>query len=142
MFRKKILVVDDEKLLRWSIRQKLSEWDLEVTEAETGDEALQRFKLDTPDLVILDMNLPDMKGSEILKTIKTDNPELPVIIITAYGSIDDAVNAMRLGAYNFLTKPIDYLKLQNAINNAFEALSLKKEVALLKEKVKKSFDLK
>ncbi len=134
-------MVDDEKLLRWSIRQKLSEWDLEVTEAETGDEALQHFQLDTPDLVILDMNLPDMKGSEILKTIKTDNPELPVIIITAYGSIDDAVNAMRLGAYNFLTKPIDYLKLQNAINNAFEALSLKKEVARLKEKVKKSFDL-
>jgi len=142
MQRKKILVVDDEKLLRWSIRQKLSEWDLEVIEAETGDEALKRYQLETPDLIILDMNLPDMKGSEILKSIKIDNPEIPVIIITAYGSIDDAVYAMRLGAYNFLTKPVDYLKLQNAINNAFEALSLKKEVALLKEKVKKSFDLR
>ncbi len=141
MHRKKILVVDDEKLLRWSIRQKLSEWDLEVTEAETGDEALQRYQLDTPDLVILDMNLPDMKGSEVLKNIKADNPELPVIIITAYGSIDDAVNAMRIGAYDFLTKPIDFLKLQNALNNAFEALSLKMEIARLKENVKKSFDL-
>jgi DNA-binding NtrC family response regulator len=142
MHRKKILLVDDEKLLRWSIRQKLSEWDLEVSEAETGNEALKRYQQEIPDLVILDMNLPDMKGSEILSYIKADNPEIPVIIITAYGSIDDAVSAMQLGAYNFLTKPIDYLKLQNAINNAFEALSLKKEVALLKEKVKKSFHMR
>lgn len=141
MQRKKVLVVDDEKLLRWSIRQKLSEWDLEVMEAETGSEALQRYQTEVPDLVILDMNLPDSKGSEILRSIKADNPEVPVIIITAYGSIDDAVHAMRLGAYNFLTKPIDYLKLQNAINNAIETLSLKKEVALLKEKVKTGFNL-
>ena len=134
MQRKKILVVDDEKLIRWSVRQKLNEWDLDVVEAEDGGEALQVFPREEPDLVILDVNLPDEKGTELLKQFRNAVPDLPVVMVTAYGSIDDAVSAMRSGAYDFITKPIDFLKLQNTIQNALETVSLKKEVAYYKEK--------
>jgi DNA-binding NtrC family response regulator len=134
MHRKKILVVDDEKLIRWSVRQKLNEWDLEVVEAEDGREALQVFPRESPDLVILDVNLPDEKGTELLKQFRNAVPELPVVMVTAYGSIDDAVSAMRSGAYDFITKPINFLKLRNTIQNALETVSLKQEVAYYKEK--------
>lgn len=141
MRKKKILIVDDEKLIRWSLGQKLSEWDLEVAEAENGKTALQRAERETPDLVMLDIKLPDKKGTEVLKEFKKKWPDLPVIMITAYGVIDDAVTAMRRGAYDFITKPINYTKLQSTIKNALETASLKKEVAFYKEKEKKHFDL-
>ncbi len=140
MHRKKILIVDDEKLIRWSVRQKLNEWDLEVVEAEDAREALRIFPQESPDLVILDVNLPDEKGTELLKQFRNAVPELPVVMITAYGSIDDAVSSMRSGAYDFITKPIDFLKLQNTIQNALEAVSLKEEVAYYKEKEQERSD--
>ncbi|MBA7669227.1 Regulatory protein AtoC [subsurface metagenome] len=141
MRKKKILIVDDEKLIRWSLRQKLSEWKLEVVDAEDGKTALQLAEEETPDLVMLDVKLPDKKGTDVLKEFKKKRPELPVIMITAYGVIDDAVTAMRRGAYDFITKPIDYTKLQSTIKNALETVSLKKEIAFYKEKEKKRFDL-
>jgi len=140
MRKKKILVVDDEKLIRWSLGQKLSEWNLEVAEAENGKTALQRAEGETPDLVMLDIKLPDKKGTDVLKEFKKKWPDLPVIMITAFGVIDDAVTAMRRGAYDFITKPINYTKLQSTIKNALETASLKKEVAFYKEKEKKQFD--
>lgn len=141
MHRKKILVVDDEKLIRWGINQHLSEWDLEANVAETGREALSRMEREAPDLVILDVNLPDTRGTDLLQDIKRRWPDVPVIIITAFGSIDDAVVAMRSGAYDFITKPIDYLKLKGAIDRAFETLSLKKEIAYYKEKERRHFEM-
>jgi DNA-binding NtrC family response regulator len=141
MSLKKILVVDDEKLIRWSISQKLAEWNFKTVEAETCGEARKLLEDDLPDLVVLDVNLPDKKGTDLLEEIKISWQQMPVIMITAYGSIDDAVRAMRLGAFDFITKPIDYLKLQNAIINALESASLKKEVAYYKEKEQKQFDL-
>jgi DNA-binding NtrC family response regulator len=140
MRKKKILIVDDEKLIRWSLGQKLSEWDLEVAEAENGKTALQQAEEETPDLVMLDIKLPDKKGTDVLKEFKKKWPDLPVIMITAFGVIDDAVTAMRRGAYDFITKPINYTKLQSTIKNALETVSLKKEVAFYKEKEKKHFD--
>jgi DNA-binding NtrC family response regulator len=140
MRKKKILIVDDEKLIRWSLGQKLSEWNMDVTDAEDGKSALQSAEEKTPDLVMLDVKLPDKKGTDLLKEFKKKWPELPVIMITAYGVIDDAVTAMRRGAYDFITKPIDYTKRQNTIKNALETASLKKEVAFYKEKEKKHFD--
>ena len=141
MRKKKVLIVDDEKLIRWSLRQKLSEWKLEVIDAEDGKSALQMAEEETPDLVMLDVRLPDQKGTDVLKEFKKKRPDLPVIMITAFGVIDDAVTAMRRGAYDFITKPIDYTKLQSTIKNALETVSLKKEIAFYKEKEKKRFDL-
>jgi DNA-binding NtrC family response regulator len=140
MIKKKVLIVDDETLIRWSLIQKLSEWDFETLEAETCDSGRQILRKESSDLVILDVNLPDQKGIDFLEEIKSQWPDIPVIMITAYGSIDDAVIAMRRGAYDFITKPINDLKLQNAVNNALETASLKKEIAYYKEKEQRRFD--
>jgi len=141
MNHKKILVVDDEKLIRWSLVQKFSQWDYDTAVAETGNAALKAFDSENPDLVLLDINLPDIEGTEVLKELKQRRPEIPIIMITAYGSIEDAVSAMRMGAYDFITKPIDDLKIQGTIKNALETATLKQEVAFYKEQERKQFEL-
>jgi DNA-binding NtrC family response regulator len=139
MRRDKILVVDDEKLIRWSLLQKLSQWNYDTVEAQNGADALKIFDSESPDSVLLDINLPDIAGTEVLREIKSRRPETPVIMITAYGSIEDAVSAMRMGAYDFITKPIDDLKIQSTIKNALETATLKQKVAFYKEKERKQF---
>ena len=139
--RKKILLVDDEKLIRWSLARKLSEWEYDVVEAESGAEALKAVENESPDFVLLDNNLPDSLGTELLPQIKKARPDIPLIMITAYGSIDTAVVAMRGGAYDFITKPIDFLKLQNTLKNALEAHSLKVEIAFYREREKKTIGM-
>ncbi len=141
MRKKKILIVDDEKLVRWSLNQKLSGWNFEVLEAENGKSGLRLALEEMPDLVMLDVKLPDKKGTDLLEEFKKNWPELPVIMITAFGVIDDAVTAMRRGAYDYITKPIDYTKLQSTIKNALETASLKKEIAYYKEKEEKAFNM-
>jgi len=140
MRKKKILIVDDENLIRWSLNQKLSGWNYEALEAEDGKSGLRLVAEEMPDLVMLDVKLPDKKGIDLLEKFKKNWPELPVIMITAFGVIDDAVTAMRRGAYDYITKPIDYTKLQSTIKNALETASLKKEIAYYKEKEEKQFD--
>ncbi len=136
MLKKKILVVDDEKLIRWSLGQKLKEWNFDCLEASDGYSSLVLAEDEAPDSVILDIKLPDWKGTDLLEEFKKRWPELPVIMITAYGVIDDAVMAMRRGAYDFITKPIDYARLQSTLKNALETVSLKKEISLYREKRK------
>ncbi len=134
MSKKKVLIVDDEKLIRWTLGQKLHEWNLDYLEANSGGTAFQVAEEEGPDLVMLDVKLPDVKGTDLLEEFKKRWPELPVIMITAFGVIDDAVTAMRRGAYDFITKPIDYAKLQSTVKNALETVSLKREIALYREK--------
>jgi len=140
MRKKKILIVDDDKLIRWSLTQKLTEWNYEVFEAENGKSGLQLTEEEMPDLVMLDVKLPDKKGTDLLEEFKKNCLELPIVMMTAFGVIDDAVTAMRRGAYDFITKPIDDPKLQSTIKNALETASLKREIAYFKEKEKKRFD--
>ena len=141
MIKKKILIVDDDKLIRWSVNQKLSEWDLIVVEAEDGTSGHRMAEEELPDLILLDVNLPDANGFDLLEEFKVKWPEVPIVMITAFGSVDDAVTAMRRGAYDFITKPVNYVKLQSTLNNALETVSLKKEIAYYKEKEQKKFDL-
>ncbi len=136
MSKKKVLIVDDEKLIRWTLSQKLQEWNLDYLEATSGEAAFQVAEEEGPDLVMLDVKLPDVKGTDLLEEFKKKWPELPVIMITAFGVIDDAVTAMRRGAYDFITKPIDYAKLQSTVKNALETVSLKREIAIYREKGK------
>jgi two-component system response regulator AtoC len=140
MSSKKVLVIDDEKLIRWNISQKMAPWGMSVIEAENGKEAI-RLAQESPDLVMMDMRLPDTRGLDLLDEFKKNWPDIPVVMITAYGVIDDAVTAMRKGAYDFITKPIDYAKLQSTVKNALETASLKKAVAYYREKEKRQFDL-
>ncbi len=129
MPRENILIVDDEKLIRWSMKQKLGSWGYQVSEAEDIQEAMRKISQETPDLVTLDIKLPDGSGIELLKEIKENHPVLPVIMITAFGVVDVAVQALKLGAYDFIEKPINFEKLENIVRNALETFRLKTQVA-------------
>jgi two-component system response regulator AtoC len=133
MAKMKVLIIDDERLVRWSLAQKLAGWGYEVVEAETGLSGLNALAAEGPDLVLLDVNLPDARGTDVLEDLRKSWPDLPVIMITAFGVIEDAVTAMRRGAYDFITKPIDDAKLQSTVAHALEAASLKKRIAAYRE---------
>jgi DNA-binding NtrC family response regulator len=129
MSRETILIVDDEKLIRWSMKQKLESWNYEVAEAEDLQAAIKKLNQETPDLVTLDVKLPDGSGIDLLKKIKEAHASPPVIMITAFGVVDVAVQALKLGAYDFIEKPINFEKLENVIRNALETSRLKTQVA-------------
>jgi len=129
MPKETILVVDDERLVRWSLQQKLEQWGYHVSLAEDGATALGRVQLDNPDLITLDVKLPDMTGIEVLSELRKRNILVPVIVITAFGVVDDAVRSLKLGAYDFIEKPINFEKLENSLRNAFETRRLRSEVA-------------
>jgi len=136
MSRKKILVIDDDRLIRWTLREKFESWGYGVSEAETGADGVRAAAAETPDLVLLDVKLPDGKGTDILEELRRSWPDLPVIMITAFGVIEDVVTAMRRGAYDFVTKPFDDPKLQSTVAHALEAASLKKKIAAFREREK------
>jgi two-component system response regulator AtoC len=129
MPKETILVVDDERLVRWSLQQKLEQWGYNVSLAEDGATALGRVQLDNPDLITLDVKLPDMTGIEVLSELRKRTIQVPVIVITAFGVVDDAVRSLKLGAYDFIEKPINFEKLENSLRNAFETRRLRTEVA-------------
>jgi two-component system, NtrC family, response regulator AtoC len=133
MAKTKVLIIDDERLIRWSLTQKLAGWGYEAVEAESGRAGLSALAAEGPDLLLLDVNLPDARGTDVLGDLRKSWPDLPVIMITAHGLIEDAVTAMRRGAYDFITKPIDDAKLQSTMAHALEAASLKKRIAAYRE---------
>ena len=94
MAQASILIVDDEKLIRWSMKQKLESWSYQVSEAEDLQGALRKFQQETPDLMTLDIKLPDGIGIDFLKQAKQIQPSVPVIMITAFGVVDVAVEAL------------------------------------------------
>ncbi len=128
-----VLIIDDERLVRWSLAQKLKGWGYEVVEADSGRAGLQTLADESPDLLLLDVRLPDAKGTDVLEDLRRSWPDLPVIMITAHGVIEDAVTAMRRGAYDFITKPVDDAKLQSTLAHALEAAALKKRIAAYRE---------
>ncbi len=107
MLRGKILVVDDEKFILKSLKQHLEKEGCEVLTAESGKEGIEIYGIDTPDIVLLDLNMPGISGIDTLKSLKKLNSDLIVIIITAYGDIEAAVSAIKLGAYDFVEKPFE-----------------------------------
>jgi DNA-binding NtrC family response regulator len=96
------VIVDDEKLIHWSMKQKLESWNYQVTEAEDLHQARLRIQHGNPDLITLDMKLPDGNGIEFVKQVQQSHPGTPVIMITAFGGVEVAVQALKLGAYEFL----------------------------------------
>lgn len=129
-----VLVIDDEQLVRWSIEKLLSKDGYDVISTGTGSEGLLKMKESTPDIVLLDMKLPDIDGIEVLRTIKKENNELPVIIITAYGSIDSAIDAIKAGAFDYIVKPFDAEKLKLTVDRALELFKLKTELEIFKDR--------
>ncbi len=139
MARSKILIVDDEDLLRWSLRTKLEQWGYETLEAETARQAFRLFTEEAPDLVLLDIKLPDGSGIDVLQRIKGHDPNAQVIIITANTTVDNAVAALRLGAFDFICKPINYGELEAAVRNALETRRLRDTLRRVQSFPKKRF---
>jgi len=129
-----VLVVDDEESILQSLDGILSDEGLEVIRAASGPEALERIEETLPDLVLLDIWMPGIDGIEILMKIKEDRPRLPVVMMSGHGTIETAVKATKLGAYDFIEKPLSLEKLLLTISNALEYGRLEEEVQLLKEK--------
>ncbi|GBD96516.1 MAG TPA: sigma-54-dependent Fis family transcriptional regulator [Nitrospirae bacterium] len=133
MAQSKILVIDDEEFITRALRQHLEKEDREVLTAGTGEEGLEIFKTDVPDIVILDLNMPGISGIDTLKSIRKLSSDVVVIIITAHGDIETAVSAIKLGAYDFIEKPFELDRISVLIKKAMETVHLKREVNLFRE---------
>lgn len=127
----KILVVDDEESVRYSFFKLLRAPDYQVTGVHNGPGALEKIKQDPPDLVILDIEMPGMSGLEVLQQIKHLAPRIPVLIITAYGSGERVITAMKYGAYEYLEKPFDIPRMRALIDEALGVGRLMKEAVLI-----------
>jgi DNA-binding NtrC family response regulator len=135
----KILVIDDEPILRESLEIALKTSNYDVVTARTGEEGLERFKQENPDLVLLDHWLPGMNGDEVLRKIKEDDSDIPVIIMTAQGSIEMAVTSMKMGAFDFLIKPFDLEQVEDLIQKGLDRVRLRKEVEWLRAQYQEKF---
>ncbi|SDU46406.1 sigma-54-dependent transcriptional regulator [Desulfobacula phenolica] len=130
-----ILLIDDDQSLRRVTEYNLGAKGFIVVTAASGKEGLESFETNTPDLVVTDVKLGDMSGLDILATIKEKAPDIPVIIMTAFGSIEMAVKAMHKGAFNFITKPFDRETLIQSCKKALELSKLQSRTKLLSNEV-------
>ncbi len=132
-----ILIADDEKLIRWSLKQELIREGFDVLEAETVEQTLAFVREKEPDLIILDQRLPDGTGIDVLQEMRKEKNEVSVIMVTAVDRSDVAVQAMKLGASDYVTKPVNIEELKVVINKTLESTRLKRQVAhYLKEQEK------
>ncbi len=137
----KILVVDDEAPIRDMLQKGLTlRGGFSIEVAQSGIEAIEKIEKDVFDLVLTDLMMPEMDGLELLKTVKGTRPEVMVILMTAYGSIETAVEAMRIGANDYITKPVDFNELLIHISKAQKENALLMENRLLRMEVRKKFE--
>ena len=137
MRKTKIMVVDDEHLIRWSLEQNLKKQGYEVCTAGTGEDALRLAREEQPDLVLLDYHLPGINGLEVLQRLKEIDEDILVIMVTAQGGLETAVNTMRHGAYDYINKPFNLDEMAIVIRKALETSDLRREVVQLRSEHKK-----
>ncbi len=128
--RKRLLIVDDEESIRKSLLGALSDEGYEVFTAQDGNEALDLVETTRPHLILLDIWMPQMDGMEVLRRLREDFPEVAVIMISGHGTIETAVKAAKLGAYDFIEKPLSLEKIIITIDHALREKSLETEVSL------------
>jgi len=136
----KILVIDDEKLIRWSLEKGLKQIGFQVETASTGEEGLQKFESFLPDAIILDNKLPGIQGLDVLNELKTRDPRVIVLFMTAFGTIETAVDAMKRGAYDYINKPFVFEEIKQLLDKALYVQRLDSEVQTLKAVVQKQYD--
>lgn len=132
---KTILIIEDEKIMRITLEDFLKSKDFDVYATDRGLEGIEIFKREEIDCVITDVRLPDIDGLSVLKEVKNTKPHVPVIIITAFGTIQMAVSAMKMGAFDYITKPFSLDEFLLVIDRAIEIKSIKEENINLKRKL-------
>ena len=139
----KILIIEDEAAIRRVLKKIISEENetYHVDEAEDGLQGLEMIKNNDFDLILCDIKMPKMDGVEVLVKAKTLKPEVPIVMISGHGDLDTAVNTMRLGAFDYISKPPDLNRLLNTVRNALEQKVLVVENKLLKKKISKNFEM-
>ena len=135
-----ILVVDDDTNHRNMLKTLLTKWGYLILEADDGGVAIEKVTESHFDLILMDIRMTKVSGLEALAAIKEINPAIPVIIMTAFSSVDTAIEALKKGAYDYLTKPFDFEKLKITIQRSLEHTMLKKENKILRETLGKNFD--
>jgi two-component system nitrogen regulation response regulator NtrX len=139
--QKSILIVDDEKSICQSLGSILADEGYEILSAGSGEEALKIIEEEPPSLIILDIWLPGIDGIETLKVIKSLYPQMRVIMISGHGTIETAVKATKLGAFDFFEKPLSMEKVILVVNHVFELIQLEEENKLLKQKIGQDYEL-
>ncbi len=139
----KILVIEDEAAIRRVLVKILSEENdsYQVDEAEDGLQGTEKIKNDDYDLVLCDIKMPKMDGVEVLEAVKKIKPEIPMVMISGHGDLETAVNTMRLGAFDYISKPPDLNRLLNTVRNALDKKKLVVENKILKKKVSKNYEM-
>jgi two-component system response regulator HydG len=135
-----VLVVDDDPAHRTMLQTLLTGWGYTIFEADDGSTAIEKVHEQAFDLILMDIRMIKVSGLEALNEIKAFNPAIPVIIMTAYSSVETAVEALKSGAYDYLTKPIDFDELRLAMERAMDHRQLKEENRLLKQSLGNHFD--
>src|SRR5690606_16540484 len=130
-----ILIIDDEKAIRKTLSEILSFEGYQIDEAADGEEGLKKFSEKNYDLVLCDIKMPKLDGIEFLEKARQHNPDVPVIIISGHGNIETAVEAVKRGAFDYISKPPDLNRLLITLKNATEKQELVKETRTLKRKV-------
>jgi two-component system response regulator HydG len=136
-----VLIVDDDSTHRTMLRTLIGGWGYDIVEAEDGSTAIEKVQERPFDLVLMDVRMLRVSGLEALERIKAFNPAIPVTIMTAYSSIETAIEALKKGAYDYLTKPLDFDKLRLTLQRAMEHIRLKEENRILKENLGKHFNM-
>ena len=136
----KILVVDDDSAHRTMLRTLIGGWGYHIDQADDGAGAIARVQEQSYDLILMDVRMVKVSGLEALQKIKSYNPAIPIIIMTAYSSVETAVEALKKGAHDYLTKPLDFDKLKITIERAMEHTRLKEENRQLKESLGRHFN--
>jgi two-component system NtrC family response regulator len=139
LIAKRILVVDDDESLRWVTQAQLQQSGYRVDAAASGGEALARIQESAPDLVITDLMMPGMSGIELLKKIRAAYPEIMVVLVTAFGTVENAVEAMKAGAYDYITKPVNMEELRLIVGRGLEHLDLRQEVRTLRSSLDRKY---
>jgi DNA-binding response OmpR family regulator len=143
MNAKPTLIVDDEKNIRLALTMALEQLDVPVETAASGEEALEKIAAGGYGIMLLDLRMPGLDGMEVLRRVSKERPEIKVIIITAYGSIDLAVEAMKLGAVDFLQKPFEVTQVREMVRRILakqeEAIEYADYIALAKKRISEGF---
>jgi signal transduction histidine kinase len=123
----KILVVEDEEIIRMMFKQSFSNWGFKVDTAENGKEAFDKCQNGSYDIIVTDLNMPVMDGMELLKRLKSKVPHQEVVVVTGYATIESAIEAMKLGAYDFILKPVNFDHVQFTINKLYTKIRAEAE---------------